>query len=90
MTDERIRPLNDKVLLLFPDDEVANEGGVLVRAPSVTRMDAKVVGVGPLVPGDIRVGDTVVVDPEFRGMPCDYEGVRYREVAAENVVAVLG
>lgn len=85
-----MRPLNDKVLLLFPDSEeyVESAGGILVKRQANQRLDATVVAVGPLVPSDIRVGDRVLAEP-FSGMVCDYEGVRYREVPADQIMAVI-
>ena len=83
-----VRPLGDRVLLLFPEDEYRMDGGVLVNDGH--RLDALVVAVGPRAKTEAGVGDRVVVDPDFHGIPVDYEGMRYREVSSERLLAVLG
>ena len=84
----RFRPLGDKVLLLFPEEDRV-EGGVIVdaRLSAGRRSDCVVVAKGRRVPDDIGVGDTVYADP-LGGIPVGLDGVRYRLMGSNEVRAV--
>lgn len=69
-----VRPLNDKVLLMFPPSGRL-EGGVWVNGATLRRMDAVVVAKGRGCRGDYGVGDTVVADRRD-GVPLTIDGVR--------------
>lgn len=84
------RPLHDRVWLLFPPAD-RTVGGILVRADGPDGwMDAVVVAMGPETPASlgVGVGDRVVAGV-FDGMPVDVDGVRYRSVPADRLLAVI-
>lgn len=80
-----IRPIGDKVLLMFPQSG-RSDGGVTVVGHTLNRMDAVVVAKGNRVSDAIKVGDTVLADQEF-GMILGIDGVWYRVVPEKDILA---
>lgn len=88
MTDvDAARPVGDRVWVLFQDGGYRMDGGVLVDEG--LRLDATVVAVGRSAKTEAGAGDRVVVDPEFRGLPVDYAGLRMRSVPSGAILAVI-
>lgn len=82
------RPLHGHVWLLFPPETRRVDGVYRASDDPERWMDAVVAAAGPGIPADVGVGDVVVANV-FDGMPVDYEGVRYRSVPAEKLLAVV-
>lgn len=86
-----MRPLHDNVWLRFTDDDVRDEGGVLMLSDETERMNAVVVAAGPEVTPEagVGVGDVVVANV-FDGVPVEFEGAIYRSVPVSKLLAVIG
>lgn len=81
-----LRPIGDKVLLVFPQ-EGRMEGGVYVMGGTDRRMDATVVACGGRVSDAVRPGATVVAD-RLSGIQVTLDGVAYRLVPEKEILAV--
>ena len=79
-------PIGNNVLLCFPQ-EGDLQNGICVGKAYRDRMDARVVAVGPAVT-ELRVGTTVLANV-YDGLPHCEEGVEYRLVPEDKVLAVV-
>lgn len=85
-----LRPLGDKVLVLFDQSDWKVERGILVKTGifgTGYRMDGFVVAAGPKAPEEISVGRTVYADPRVADVVV-LEGTRYHLFRAADVLAV--
>ena len=81
-----IRPIGDKVLLLFPQ-EGRIENGIWVEGETARRMDATVVAKGNGCKEGFGTGDVVLAD-RLSGEALTVDGVEFRLVRERDVQAV--
>ena len=79
-------PIGNNVLLCFPQEGELQDG-VYVGKAYRDRKDARVVAVGPKV-RELRVGMTVVANV-YDGLPHCEDGVEYRLVPEDKILAVV-
>lgn len=86
------RPLGDRVLVMFSQDDWRMENGLLVKTGIVGagyRMDGIVVAVGPKTPDDVAVGSTVYADPRVADV-VKIGRTRYHLLPFKELLAVAG
>lgn len=86
----RLRPLGDRVLVMFNQDDWIVVRGILVQPGMFGksyRMDGMVVAVGPKAPEGVLPGGTVYADPRTADV-VSIDGTRYHLFRGDQVLAV--
>lgn len=86
----KLRPLGDRVLVMFDQSDWKVERGILVQTGMFGvgyRMDGLVVAVGPRAPEGVLPGCTVYADPRTADV-VSIEGTRYHLFRGDQVLAV--
>ncbi len=98
MTEVKIKPLGDRVLLEICDCAEQMKGGILIPDTAKEKpQEYKVVALGTgknddngkKIPFDVKVGD-VVLTSRYGGTEVKVDGKEYKVVAQDDILAVLG
>ena len=94
----KIRPLNDRVLVLRVEEEQKTSGGIIIPETAKEKpQEGKVIAVGPgkvdedgkRVGMDVKVGDRILFG-KYSGNEIKIEGVEHLIMREEDILAVLG
>ncbi len=91
-----IKPLSDRVLIKMKEAEETTQSGIILTANSQEKPQiAEVVEVGPgkkvdgkLEEMSVKKGDNVIVS-KYAGTEVKYEGVEYKIVNQDDILAVV-
>ena len=91
-----IKPLSDRVLIKMKEAEETTQSGIILTANSQEKPQiAEVVEVGPgkMVDGkleeiNVKKGDNVIVG-KYSGTEVKYEGVEYKIVSQDDILAIV-
>ena len=93
----KIRPLNDRVLVLRVEEEQKTTGGIIIPETAKEKpQEGKVIAVGPgkvdeegkRVGMDVKVGDRILFG-KYSGNEIKVEGVEHLIMREEDILAVL-
>ncbi len=93
----KIRPLNDRVLVLRVEEEQKTSGGIIIPETAKEKpQEGKVIAVGPgkvdedgkRVGMDVKVGDRILFG-KYSGNEIKIEGVEHLIMREEDILAVL-
>ena len=93
----KIRPLNDRVLVLRLEEEQKTTGGIIIPETAKEKpQEGKVIAVGPgkldddgkRVSMDVKVGDRILFG-KYSGNEIKLEGVEHLIMREEDILAVL-
>jgi chaperonin GroES len=93
----KIRPLNDRVLVLRVEEEQKTSGGIIIPETAKEKpQEGKVIAVGPgkvdeegrRVGMDVKVGDRILFG-KYSGNEIKVEGVEHLIMREEDILAVL-
>ncbi len=95
----RIRPLNDRVLVLRVEEEQKTAGGILIPDTAKEKpQEGKVVAVGPgkvdekrgeRIPLDVKEGDHVLFG-KYAGNEIKIDGVEHLIMREDDILGILG
>ncbi len=91
-----IKPLSDRVLIKMKEAEETTQSGIILTANSQEKPQiAEVVEVGPgkkvdgkLVEMSVKKGDNVIVS-KYAGTEVKYEGIEYKIVNQDDILAIV-
>ena len=91
-----IKPLSDRVLIKMKEAEETTQSGIILTANSQEKPQiAEVVEVGPgkkvdgkLEEISVKKGDNVIVG-KYSGTEVKYEGVEYKIVSQDDILAIV-
>ena len=91
-----IKPLSDRVLIKMKEAEETTQSGIILTANSQEKPQiAEVVEVGPgkkvdgkLEEMSVKKGDNVIVS-KYAGTEVKYEGVEYKIVNQDDILAIV-
>ena len=87
-----IKPLGDRVLVKMVEAETTTKSGIILNTGSKEKPQiAEVVAVGPgteEVKMEIKVGDKVIIN-KYSGTEVKYEGIEYKIVSEEDILAIV-
>ena len=93
----KIRPLNDRVLVLRVEEEQKTTGGIIIPETAKEKpQEGKVMAVGPgkldedgkRIAMDVKVGDRILFG-KYSGNEIKIEGVEHLIMREEDILAVL-
>jgi chaperonin GroES len=93
----KIRPLNDRVLVLRLEEEQKTSGGIIIPETAKEKpQEGKVIAVGPgkvdeegkRIGMDVKVGDRILFG-KYSGNEIKIEGVEHLIMREEDILAVL-
>ena len=93
----KIRPLNDRVLVLRVEEEQKTSGGIIIPETAKEKpQEGKVIAVGPgkldeegkRVGMDVKVGDRILFG-KYSGNEIKIDGVEHLIMREEDILAVL-
>lgn len=94
-----IRPLSDRVLVLFAKSPEKTPGGLFIPETAKEKpVEATVVAVGPgritnegrRIEPSVKTGDKVLVEKWAQGTEVDIDGVKHHTIKEDNILGVLG
>ena len=93
----KIRPLNDKVLILRLDAEQKSKGGIIIPDTAKEKpQEGKVVSVGPgkrgddgkKIPPEVKKGDRVLFS-KYAGTEIKLDGIEHLMINESEIMAIL-
>ncbi|HIJ57382.1 MAG TPA: co-chaperone GroES [Deltaproteobacteria bacterium] len=93
----KIRPMNDRVLVLRMEEEQKTTGGIIIPDTAKEKpQEGKVVGVGPgsmgddgkRVPLDVKVGDRILFS-KYAGTEIKIDNVEHLFMKEEDILGIL-
>jgi len=93
----KIRPLNDRVLVLRVEEEQKTSGGIIIPETAKEKpQEGKVIAVGPgkvdeegkRIGMDVKVGDRILFG-KYSGNEVKIDGVEHLIMREEDILAVL-
>ena len=93
----KIRPLNDRVLVLRVEEEKKTSGGIIIPETAKEKpQEGKVIAVGPgkvdeegkRIGMDVKVGDRILFG-KYSGNEVKIDGVEHLIMREEDILAVL-
>ena len=93
----KLRPLNDRVLVLRIDEEEKTSGGIIIPDTAKEKpQEGKVIAVGPgkkdengdRIPMTVKVGDRVLFS-KYGGSDINIDGVEHLIMQEDDILAVL-
>ncbi len=93
----KLRPLNDRVLVLRIQDEEKTSGGIIIPDTAKEKpQEAKVVAAGPgkldedgkRIPLDVKAGDRVLFG-KYSGNEVKIDGVEHLIMREEDILAII-
>ena len=93
----KIRPLNDRVLVLRTEEEQKTSGGIIIPETAKEKpQEGKVIAVGPgkvdeegkRIGMDVKVGDRILFG-KYSGNEVKIDGVEHLIMREEDILAVL-
>ena len=97
MSNPKIRPIGDRILLQYPEEKEQIQGGVIIPDSAKEKpQEAKVIALGSgrrekdgkVVPFVVKVGDTVFV-AKYSGTEVKLEGRKFTLVREDDLLGVL-
>jgi len=93
----KIRPMNDRILVLRVDEEETTAGGIIIPDTAKEKpQEGKVVALGPgkmaddgkRTPMDVKVGDRILFS-KYAGTEIKIDGVEHLFMKEDDVLGVL-
>ena len=93
----KIRPLNDRILVLRVEEEQKTRGGIIIPDTAKEKpQEGKIVGTGPgkmgddgqRVPLDVKVGDRILFS-KYAGTEIKIDGVEHLFMKEDDILGVL-
>ncbi len=93
----KVKPLNDRVLVLRMDEEQKSPGGIIIPDTAKEKpMEGKIVAVGPgkmgddgkRIPLEVKKGDRILFS-KYAGTEIKLDGVEHLIMREDDILAVL-
>ena len=91
-----IKPLGNKVLIKMKEGEETTKSGIILSSGAQEKPQiAEVIEVGPgrkidgkIEPMEVKKGDNVILS-KYSGTEVKYEGIEYKIVSEEDILAIV-